>query len=209
MTSKIEDGINDIIDYLDNCKAAPFSSTKIIVEREEIDELLGELKKNAPEEIKQLRKIVANKEAILNDAKDKAQALIEDATNKTNQLLSENEIMLQAYNQADAIVDAATEQAQQIVDAATEDANGIRAAAFKYMDDKMAELEDIVASAIDANNQKANDFQNLLQSYFDVLEANRSELHVNDEVMDDVVAEPSAGVVTGPVNTGEINLDII
>ena len=75
MTSKIEEGIEEIFEYLDNCKAAPLKTGKILVDKEEIYELLQELKKNAPEEIKQIRKIVANKEAILNDAKEKAEAL--------------------------------------------------------------------------------------------------------------------------------------
>ena len=53
-----------------------------------------------PEEIKRYQKIISNKEAILNDAKQKAQELINDATIQTNELISEHQIMQQAYAQA-------------------------------------------------------------------------------------------------------------
>ena len=39
MSSKIEALIDEIEEYIDNCKPAAFSSTKIIVVKEEIDEL--------------------------------------------------------------------------------------------------------------------------------------------------------------------------
>jgi hypothetical protein len=43
MSSRIEQLIDEIEEYIDNCKYQPLSSTKIIVNEEEIDELLREL----------------------------------------------------------------------------------------------------------------------------------------------------------------------
>ena len=80
MQSKIEDTIRDIEDYIEGCKGNMFNPNKITIDKEEFLELIEELKANAPEEIKALRKIVSNKEAIINDAKKKAQALIDDAS---------------------------------------------------------------------------------------------------------------------------------
>ena len=51
-------------------------------------------------EIKRYQKIISNKEAILSDARAKAEALINDATVHTNELINEHEIMQQAYAQA-------------------------------------------------------------------------------------------------------------
>ena len=39
MTSRIEQLIDEIETYIDNCKPQPLSQTKIIVNKEEIDEL--------------------------------------------------------------------------------------------------------------------------------------------------------------------------
>ena len=44
MSSKIEQIIDEIEEYIDNCKPHNFSSSKIVVNRDEIDELLTELR---------------------------------------------------------------------------------------------------------------------------------------------------------------------
>ena len=74
--------------------------------------------------IKRYQKIISNKEAILNDARQKAETLINDATVHTNELINEHEIMQQAYSQANDIVSLATQQAQEILDNAMLEANG-------------------------------------------------------------------------------------
>ena len=119
MSSKIEQLIDEIEEFIDSCKYQPLSSTKIIVNKEEMDELLRELRMRTPEEIKRYQKIISNKEAILEDAKNKAEALINEATVHTNQLINEHEIMQQAYAQANEVVTLATRQAQEILDTAT------------------------------------------------------------------------------------------
>ena len=87
MSSKIEQLIDEIEEYVDSCKYQPLSNTKIIVNKEEIDELLRELRMKTPDEIKRYQKIISNKEAILSDARAKAEALINDATVHTNELI--------------------------------------------------------------------------------------------------------------------------
>ena len=62
MSSKIEQIIDEIEEYIDNCKPHNFSSSKIVVNRDEIDELLTELRMKTPEEIKRYQKILANKD---------------------------------------------------------------------------------------------------------------------------------------------------
>lgn len=210
MTSKIEESIADIREYIDNCKNVPLSSGKIMVNKEEIDELLEELQQNAPEEIKQLRKIVANSEAILNDAKAKAEALINDATIQTNQLLSENEIMLQAYQQADEVVAVATQQAQSIVDNATEEANQLREAAYAYMDEMLANMENIFEAAMQVNENKFQEMQGSMEHFYNIVKTNRAELHAGDASEQEVQSAPSyntGNLVT--TDTDEINLDMI
>ena len=149
MSSRIEQLIDEIEDYIDGCKYQPLSKTNIIVNKEEIDELLRELRMKTPEEIKRYQKIISNKEAILNDARNKAEALINDATVHTNEL-NEHEIMQQAYAQANEVVTLATHQAQEILDNATIEANGVRAAAVQYLDDMLASLENLMTTTLNA-----------------------------------------------------------
>ena len=83
MASRIEQIIEEIEEYIDGCKPQTFSSSKIIVNREEMEELLNELRIKTPEEIKRYQKIISNKEAILADAQAKADAIIAQAQVKS------------------------------------------------------------------------------------------------------------------------------
>ena len=72
MSSRMEQIIEEIEEYVDHCKPAPLSSGKILVNKEELMELISELRSKTPEEIKRYQKIISNKEAILADAQAKA-----------------------------------------------------------------------------------------------------------------------------------------
>ena len=72
MSSRIEQIIEEIEEYVESCKYQPLSTTKIVVNKEELEELLRELRLKTPDEIKRYQKIISNKDAILADAQNKA-----------------------------------------------------------------------------------------------------------------------------------------
>ena len=78
--SRIEQIITEIEDYIDSCKFQPLSNTKILVNKEEIEELLVELRLRIPEEIKKYQKIISNQDAILQEARSQADAMVAEAT---------------------------------------------------------------------------------------------------------------------------------
>ena len=192
MSTKIEQLIDEIEEYIDSCKYQALSNTKIIVNKEEIDELLRELRMKTPDEIKRYQKIISNKEAILNDARAKAETLINEATVHTNKLISEHEIMQQAYAQANEVVTSATYQAQQILDTATMEANSVRSAAMQYMDDILSYLENLI---VNSTNSAVASYENLLSGlnqYKDIIQSNRAELHpVEEDELSNVVLDNS------------------
>ena len=157
MTSRIEQLIDEIEAYIDGCKPQPLSQTKIIVNKEEIYELLRELRSKTPEEIKRYQKIISNKEAILNDARQKAQALIDEATVHTNELINEHEIMQQAYAQANEVVSQAAKRAEEILNKAMNEANEMKASAVSYTDQLLAGVENIITQSIDATSKNNDD----------------------------------------------------
>lgn len=187
MSSKIEALIDEIEEYIENCKPAAFSSTKIIVVKEEMDELLRELRMRTPDEIKRYQKVISNKEAILNDAREKAEELIKQTTIQTTQLISEHEIMQQAYNQANEVVSMATKQAQDILDNATMEANEVRMSAMQYMDDMLAHLENIIASTTQTAQANYDTLIGNLNQYHEIIKSNRAELHPEEEELVDMV----------------------
>ena len=181
MSSRIEQLIDEIEEYIDNCKYKAFSTDVIMVNKAEIDELLRELRMKTPEEIKRYQKIISNKEAILNDAKQKAQELINDATIQTNELISEHQIMQQAYAQANEIVELATKQAQEILDSATIEANSVKTAAMQYTDDILGNLENIIHHSMENITDRYNAYIKSMQTSLDIVTANRNELNPSDE----------------------------
>lgn len=201
-TSNIENAIKEIEEYIGSCKYQAFSSTKIVVDKEEIDELISDLRKKTPEEIKRYQKIITNKDAILEDARNKAEALINEATVHTNELINEHEIMKQAYDQANRVVSMASAQAQQILDNATNEANSLRMAAMEYMDDMLSHIETILTDSTQAAVTNYEGLVTALSGYRDVVIANRNELHPGPESEPTIENDPDL-TITGPIDVPE------
>ena len=77
--SRIEQIISDIEAYIDDCKYIRFSTTKIAVDKEKMEDLLSELRLRTPEEVKKYQRILNNTDAIIEDAKEKADEIINQA----------------------------------------------------------------------------------------------------------------------------------
>ena len=163
--SRIEQLINEIEEYIDSCKFQPLSTTKIIVNKEELDELLVELRLRIPDEIKQYQKIISNKDAML-----------AEATAQTNELVNEHEIMQRAYAQANEIIEQAQAQAQTIVDNAVADANGVRQGSIQYTDDMLKSLQTIMNHTMEGAQGRFDAFMNSMKSSYDIVSSNRKEL---------------------------------
>ena len=185
MSSKIEQMIDQIEDFIDSCRYQTCSKTNIIVDKDELDALLEELRARVPDEIRHYQRIVANKDAILEDARRKADEMVNEATVHTNELVNEHEIMRKAYAQANEMVRLASQQGQEIIDNAKSEAAAYRDAANRYMDEMLADIEN---STLSAQNNLTAIFTNLhneMSDYIDTVRQNRAELAPQDEEDDD------------------------
>jgi len=174
--SRIEQIISEIEEYIDGCKYQPLSNTKIVVVKEDLEDLLSELRLKTPDEIKKYQKIINNKEAIIADAKEQADSIINAAQIHTEELVNEHEIMQRAYAQANQLVETASAQAQEILDRATEDANGIRMGALQYTDDMLANLQLIIQHSLESNEIKYKTLITSLNKDLEIVVNNRNEL---------------------------------
>lgn len=200
MSSRIEQLIDEIEEYIDSCKYQTFSNSKILVNKDEIEELIRELRVKTPDEIKRYQRIIQNKEEILNDAKARAEQLIKDTTIQRTELISEHQIMQQAYAQADEVVTAAHRQAQELLDRAVMEANEMRMSAMQYTDDLLAHVEGILEGSMQTASA---DYENLLghiKQYQEIVSSNRRELMPISEDLE----EAEAGVT----KTAEVKEDL-
>lgn len=175
--SRIEQLIGEIEEYIDGCKFQPLSNTKILVNKEEMEELLVELRLRVPDEIKKYQKIISQQDAILADAKSQADAMIQDAKQQTEEMVSENEIMQQAYNKANELVQQAQAQADQILANATAEANSVKASAISYTDSILASIEALMSNSISEQQQRFQAMQDSMQKTYSVVVNNRRELN--------------------------------
>ncbi len=174
--SRIEQLIGEIEEYIDSCKPQPFSNTKILVNKEELEELLVELRLRIPDEIKKYQKIISNQEAILNEARTQADAMLAEANAQTNELINEHEIMQKAYDGANEIIVDAQQQAQEIIDSAVADANSIRQSSIDYTSEMLKSLQAIISHTIESAQGRFGSFLSEMQSSYDIVTSNRNEL---------------------------------
>jgi len=191
LDSQIFQVIDSMEDYLSNCKGVFMSSDKIQVNRDVMDEYIRDLKRKAPEEIEQYRKVIRRQEQILNDAKARAEQLIAQTEAQTDEMVSENEVMRRAYAQADDIVKMAQEQAQLLVDSAANEANELRAAASQYMEEVMVYLESVIGASAKAAHEQYGSLINTLNSYGEKIKGDHRQLHPeeNEAIPQNMVEE--------------------
>lgn len=180
MSSKIEQIIDELDEYISDCKYQPFSNSKIIVNKEELDEIITELRMRVPDEIKKYQKIVTQQDAILDDARNQAQNMINDAQQQIDVLVSEHEVMQRAYQRANEVVDEAHGQADSIIDQAVADANNIREGAMQYADNLLADIQNIISGTAAEGRQRMEQMFDSLESVYNECATNRSQLVVNN-----------------------------
>ena len=196
--SRIEQLISEIEEYIDSCKSQALSKSKIIVNKEEMEELLVELRMRIPDEITKYQKIISQQQTILNDARSQSDAMLSEAkaqadamiaqateeansmvaqaNEQTTEMINEHEIMQRAYSHAEEVISQANIQAQAIVDAAVNDANNIRQGSIQYTDDMLRSLQTILNHTMDNAKGRFDAFMSSMQSSYDIVSANRNEL---------------------------------
>lgn len=178
MSNNIEQIINEIEDYIDTCKFSPLSTTKIMVNKDELEELLEELKLKTPGEIKKYQRMLANKNSILEDAKQRAENIIAEATEQASAMVNDHEIMQQAYIQGNEIVAKASEEAQKILNNANAEADSIRMGAIEYTDSLLEGIQNTITYSMENITMRYEAYMKSLQKTLEMVIANRNELNV-------------------------------
>jgi cell division septum initiation protein DivIVA len=110
-------------------KSMPLSSSALL-NRDEVLEMLAEMQESLPEEIKQARWIVKDREELLGKARQDAERIVEQAREDQLRMARKEDIVHRAEEEADRIVAEAEQQAQDA-----------RAEAESYVDARLAQFE--------------------------------------------------------------------
>lgn len=179
--SKIEQIIEDIYDFIENCKPKMFSQNKVEVPKDELYDLLDELRLRTPDEIKRYQKIISNRDAIIKDAEEKAVGIIEEAKQKAEAILNENEIMQQAFARANEMVSEAASRSEHTLMSAERDAEQIRNGALSYANEILAAVEGALSNAYQSTKAKSEMMLESIKGNLDIVVNNRKELNMTEE----------------------------
>lgn len=105
--------IDKLDDLIHNAKTVPLTDT-VRIEKEEIYDILDQMRASIPEEIKQARWIVKERQDMLAEAKREAERLIQEARDKAEEIASEAEVVRIAHEQSEAILGEAEVRAGEM-----------------------------------------------------------------------------------------------
>jgi F0F1-type ATP synthase membrane subunit b/b' len=96
--------IDKLDDLVHNAKSIMMTD-QVRVDKEEIYDILDQMRATIPEEIKQARWIVKERQEMLAEAKKEAERIIKDARERQERLVGEEEVTKQAERAAEDIVE--------------------------------------------------------------------------------------------------------
>src|SRR2546428_5718370 len=105
--------IDKLDDLIHNARPVPLTD-QVRVDREEIYDLLDQMRATIPEEIKQARWIVKERQEMLAEAKREAERIVKEARDQQQRLVSQEEVTKQAERAAEEIVEDANSRAREI-----------------------------------------------------------------------------------------------
>ncbi len=100
-------------EMLEQSKSIPFSG-KCMVEKEEILDIIKEIRIKLPDELKQAKWIKEERGRILVEAQKEADDIVKEAENRIISMIDEHEITRKAYEQKAQIIETANEMSREI-----------------------------------------------------------------------------------------------
>src|ERR671932_495423 len=96
--------IDELDDLVHNARPVPLKD-QVRVDREEIYDLLDQMRATIPEEIKQARWIVKERQEMLAEAKREAERIVREAREQQIRLIGEEEVTREAERAAEDIIE--------------------------------------------------------------------------------------------------------
>jgi cell division septum initiation protein DivIVA len=167
-----------------DAKSMPLSSS-VLVNREEVMQMLAEMQESLPEEIKQARWIVKDREDLLTKARAEGERIVEQAHEEQRRMALKEEVARRAEAEAQSIL----ENAQDRADAMLRDAED-------YVDAKLAQFEITLRKILEDTQGTARSVAKTL----DQVEVGRERLRAPATVAEQELAPPPQVETTVPTD---------
>ena len=121
--------IDKLDDLIHNARPVPLTD-QVRIDREAIFELLDEMRSTIPEEVKQARWIVKERQEMLAEARREADRMLAEARERVQHEVSQQEVVRQAEREAQDMLEAARQREREV-----------RLGAEDYADEVLGTLE--------------------------------------------------------------------
>ncbi len=156
--------LDELEAVLDQSRAVPFSN-KVTVDKEELYDIITEIRMRLPNEIKQSKWVIEERNKILIDAQKEADEIIKNAEERLSKMVDENEVTKMAYEQAAAIIENSKKTSKEM-----------RLGANEYADEVLALAEKRLKEMMDIIHQENVHTENFFNETLDIIFENRQEL---------------------------------
>ena len=152
--------LENLEEILNKSKSVPFTE-KVVVEKEEILNIIREIRLKLPDELKQAKWIKEERERIIDEAQKEANDIVKEAENRIISMIDEHEITRKAYDKKKEIIEDANDMYREI----TQGTNA-------YVDEILANIENNMIELTKSLSGVESSVQNALET----IQNNRKEL---------------------------------
>lgn len=105
--------VDELEDLVETASQVPLTG-KIMIDREDIIEIISDLRNEVPQEVEEASKVNKNRESIIEDAKAEAEKMVGMARAKAEEYINEDDLVIKANERAEEILSKANEESLQI-----------------------------------------------------------------------------------------------
>lgn len=147
MGRNIDEILESMDELLDNSPGVPFSGKKVMVDVEKMRELIGDVRLNLPQEIKNAINIVKDRQKILDEAKAIAEDTVRKAEERAKAIVGNDEIVKSAKDKADEIMRQTSMREMEMRKATNEYIDKILAATDESLTSNLTEIRKLRQAA--------------------------------------------------------------
>lgn len=162
--TKVDDLLDDLHQIISECKTGSIFGGKTL-DKEDVFDILEEIRYNLPRELKEAKKIIDNTDKILQDAGIEATKIIRQAEDEANKMISDHRITKIAKEEEEIKRSEVNEFVLQM-----------REGAINYADGCLIDVESILQEALKNINYISKDLEDKLTTEVDKIYDNRQRM---------------------------------
>jgi Fe2+ transport system protein B len=143
----IEVYLEEIENLLAEARPLPLTTT-VLVNRQELEDLVAEIRAALPDELRQARHVLRERDEVLDAARREGEQVREDARAEAQRLAANTEVARMARREAERIVAEAREQARDL-----------KLEAEDYVDDRLEGFQQLLTKTLDTVQRGREEFR--------------------------------------------------